>query len=374
MKRIVYLLLWLTLLLGIRLRLLQAHGLHNLAVITMLNSTQKADDVFDKLSDAGEFGLPKSYATAGKYARMLDQDSDALKWYELLLENNNSIVHDVDWLFYAESLLSVGHQEEAIESFMMITNDSFLCRKGISLAVAGEFEAGVTLCRSAVDRTVLSKNLVDDLVHIYLSNDDSIAASQILNSFSGQLSEKDEEYWWAIGKQYELEGKWLLSAESYGNAAKLSNDPFNYYYLQGQMAEKEYSWKLAEEAYRNAYNLKPSSLKVNLAIGSILRRVDKYDDAIEWYQNMMGVFPSSNVSELHLGISYYEQAQLDMAHSWYSKALSKNPEDAAVMYGLARTIYDMGNKEEAIYWLIEAIKHRPEQSQWRILMDEWLTE
>lgn len=371
MKMTVYFLLFI-IVFGLRILPLRLQVFHNVVVVDVMKQDRSLDIVFEKLSGLANWGYVKAYSTAGKQASLLSMNIEAIQYYEML-HKNGIVLNQVDWFFFAQSLTANREYARALDSYLMIPNSNFLCKNGMSLALSGEVAFGLELCNKAIERFGSSQVEINNLVNIHLTRGDRSTAIEILTFFVERLSEDDVDYWWARGKQYEVLEDWSLSADAYGHAAKLSNTPFDYFFLQGQMFEKDEAWVSAKAAYLNAYALKPDSLKVNLAIGSVLRRLGEYDNAVQWYESMREYFHHGNVVELYLGITYQEQGELDLAYDWYSKALDKNPEDAMVMYSLARTLYDLGQIETAIVFLSEAVDIRPDQSQWRQLLEDWLS-
>jgi len=361
-------------------------------------------------------GLGKALDDTGEHAKALGVYNEFLK------SGGDPLSLAIAHVSKATAFAKLGQHSDALDEFQKaldtVPGDALvLVHRGVELADAGDFDAGITELRNVVKGRESA-----DLVPFA-----SFRLGELFEK-KGEWEKASEQFRLATERRPDYKEAHNSLAESlvrerripealseFGEVAKISSSPVDRKYVEvlanqwlGNSLQALCDYDGAASAYEEAIRLKPDYRIAHSEIGHVLQQRGQVAQAIQEYRKALDAKPNEldrsewfvvtrarlgaalvsegpphvqeGMAELRaaammdpkraeyqvsLGKALFEGGDYLEATSIFSKAISLNKDDVEAHYGLALTLHNQGREQEASAQCQTVHKLRPDDHTFR---------
>ena len=263
------------------------------------------------------------------------------------------------------ALAMLNRTDEAVTVFQSaakLNPQSAIARSNLCQAMSdsGNFSGAIPECREAVKIAPDSTFYRSQLATLYLRNDRSSEAIQLLLEIYAN-SQNDRVYLGTLGDSYYTAGEYVRAAEIYEQIAlKWPSLGLAYYRLS---VVYDYLGRSEEtvRAARKFVELEPKSIRAHLNLGERLKATGFFDESIESLKKATALDPESGEAAMMLSDNYSILGDRENTLANLRIAYRRLPRTTELAYRLGEALYDIGSAAEAVPPLEFANKNEPNQ-------------
>jgi hypothetical protein len=133
---------------------------------------------------------------------------------------------------------------------------------------------------------------------------------------------------------------------------------------------KQYAFEMSALLAKEAIGM--SSVRDQKKMGAICNSVERYSCSIRHFETVLDGHPFDREALGNLAVASAMMADFNRAQSYFAAYFGSGGDSHDVVYWYAQTLRKMGREDEAVKWVKDALVEIPPQSEYGLLMTEFL--
>ena len=219
----------------------------------------------------------------------------------------------------------------------------------------------------------------ESLASLYIQEGHLNEAINLWEKLAQNLTVKEADYWWALGKVAELHSESNNALVYYQKSIALNasncDDRFYLALKYRELGDRQSAYNI----YTTALSLCANRIEPYLGLGHLAWQQKDYAAALSWYKQTEHIFPNSMEPYYFQGRVFFDMGEFSLASDYFNAALSRSSDNANIFYYLAQCAYQLGNQIAAMDMMQHAISiYETANSgvnyprEWGVLLGEWM--